>query len=640
MGYLDSYIDSLKFNDLKETVKDTCSDILAKVKSDFNSTQRVPATKKEVTGLLLGNVQSGKTAQMLGLISKFADDGFRVFIVLTTDNVDLQNQTFNRIKDSLPSFNVFNEKDDIAFANASQSKPMIIVLKKNQRVLKRWQNILLNSQSFKGLSLVILDDEADAASLNTLVNKNRTSTINKCLQNIVNTADGGTVYIEVTATPQAIILQSSVSHWHPSFIKYFKPGSGYLGGNFFLSDPKSFCIKFTDENELPAVLEDADSECPLGLRQSILSFLINCAHKLLNDESNCNFMIHPSSRISAHERFAERVQSHLNLLKDSCEDDDFKEILKEAWLDLQSTKPDLEPFDDICNKVVDILQDGLIRAVPLNSQSVVSRNPKDPSSLRLDEGFNIVIGGNTLGRGITFPKLQTVYYCRSSKTPQADTFWQHSRIFGYDREAELVRIYIPPTLHRLFVALNESNNLLIKQIEKNFDNIQIIAVEGIRPTRKNVIDNTRLNMEVGGVNLFPADPIESNARNIDPIILKYANQESVVVDLDTIIKLLTYSGSNHKADFDSESFINAIRTLAEKRPSTKFRLIVRTNRNISRGTGTLLSESDRRLGDTFEDDVVLTMYRLNGLMENGWNGEPLWIPNIKLPKGYCFYSME
>ena len=64
------------------------------------------------------------------------------------------------------------------------------------------------------------------------------------------------------------------------------------------------------------------------------------------------------------------------------------------------------------------------------------------------------------------------------------------------------------------------------------------------------------------------------------------------------------------------------------------------NRNISRGTGTLLSEADRLLGDRFSDEVVLTMYRINGFIENGWNGSPLWVPNIKFPTGFCFYTVD
>ena len=67
-------------------------------------------------------------------------------------------------------------------------------------------------------------------------------------------------------------------------------------------------------------------------------------------------------------------------------------------------------------------------------------------------------------------------------------------------------------------------------------------------------------------------------------------------------------------------------------------MIVRRDRDISKGTGTLLSPNDRQLGDCHPNDVVLTLYRVKGSMDKGWSGNPLWIPNIKLPEGYCFYD--
>ena len=633
MGHLDQYISTLKFPGLIDSVKETSAKMCGQIREKFQH-------KDEITGLLLGNVQSGKTGQMLGLMARMADEGYKIFLMLTTDNIDLQRQTFNRVHDSLRTFVVLSEKDEVAFSNASSKNPVAIVLKKNTRVLKKWREILLNANICRGQSLVILDDEGDAASLNTLVNRRRQSTINRHLDSIKATAHGGTIYIEVTATPQAIILQSVLSNWKPSFITYFKPGDGYLGGNFFFSTPTSYCISFTSEDELSAVLEDDDNVCPEGLQESIASFLVNCAHKRLNGESNCNFMIHPSVRIQHHNIFVKRVQEQLNLLQSSSEEEDFRLSMLDAWTNLQRTKPDLEPFEDILENIKEILEEELIFTIPLNSESFVCRDSEDPNSLKLDKGFNIVIGGNTLGRGITFPHLQTVYYCRSSRSPQADTFWQHSRIFGYDREKELVRIFIPPTLHRLFVALNESNNILIKQIESGVDDIQIIVAEGIRPTRKNVLDNTRIDILSGGVNLFPIAPVENNTSEIDPLIIKYATEDSIEVDKDMLIKLLNNAGSNNKSDFDSAKFINSINALAKKRPSTKYRLIVRINRNISRGTGTLLSESDRLLGEQYDEDVVLTMYRINGLIDNGWNGSPLWVPNIKFPAGFCFYTAE
>ena len=199
--------------------------------------------------MLFGNVQSGKTAQMLGAIARFADEGYMIFLLLTSDNVDLQRQTFLRTQSSLIDFNVLSERDDLKFLQDGLRKPTVIVLKKNGRILKKWREILLSCQSCKGKFLMIFDDEGDNASLNTLVNKNRQSTINKNLDAIKDSASS-CVYFEVTATPQSLILQSEISGWHPKFVNYFKPGKGYLGGDFFYADPEPFCIKFTKEMNL------------------------------------------------------------------------------------------------------------------------------------------------------------------------------------------------------------------------------------------------------------------------------------------------------------------------------------------------------------------------------------------------------
>jgi len=631
MGHLSSYISSITSEELAISISQTSAKVCNNISTRFSHSD-------DLTGLLLGNVQSGKTGQMLGIIARLADDGYKVFILLTTDNVDLQRQTYNRVRNSLSTFTTLSEKDEVEFQQANGRQPVIVVLKKNTAVLKKWRNLFITANICRGQSLVIIDDEADAASLNTLVNKHRQSTINKYLSAIKQTAHGGTVYLEVTATPQSIFLQSILSDWKPAFTIYFKPGEKYLGGNFFYSLPKSFTISFTEEDELSEVLRDDDNVCPEGLQASIVSFLVNCAHRRINGITNCNFMIHPSVRIAHHKKFVNRVVEHLNLLQNSSSESDFEEVIKIAWLDLQATKPDLEPLEDILDSIREILDEELIKIIPLNSKSFVCRDSNDPNALKLDENYNIVIGGNTLGRGITFPALQTVYYCRSSRKPQADTFWQHSRIFGYDREKEMVRIYIPRSLHQLFVELNQANELLIKQIDEGIENVQLIFPNGVKPTRRNVIDNRFINIISGGSNIFSSNPIPANTIQVDPLVHSYINQESVVVDKDVMIQILNHVGSLSNDEFSSPKFISCINALAGKRPSTKFRLIVRTNRDITYGTGTLLSPTDRRLGDTFPDDVVLTLYRVNGDISKGWNGSPLWIPNIKFPSNTCYYD--
>jgi len=630
--YLENYIKTLKGQGLQGSVVSVSKEIEDNVNKHFNF-------KSNAIGLLFGQVQSGKTAQMLGAMARFADAGYKIFILLTSDNIDLQRQTYLRAEQSLLDFNVLSERDETKFGT-DQSKPILLVLKKNSRVLCKWRNILLQSQYCKGKFLMIFDDEGDNASLNTLVNKNRISSINRHIAAIRDSASSS-VYFEVTATPQSLLLQTTLSKWHPSFINYFKPGDGYKGGDFFYAYPKPFCIKYTAENELDDVTLDDDNICPQGLRESLAYFLVNCAHKEINGETNCNFMIHPSFRTSTHEKFTKRVVEQLDLLVESTSDSGFFTDFKKAWEDLKTTQPNIENFEDLKEKIIEILEATKIRIYTLNSKSFNGRDPNNPDALDLSKGFNIVVGGNTLGRGITFPHLQVVYYCRTSKAPQADTFWQHSRIFGYDREAHLVRIFLPQSLYKLFCELNKANSVLIKQIiSRGLDGIEIIYPHGILPTRKNVLDNKYLNVVMGGINIFPNIPIENNTKKIDPLVEKYKNEQICTVDSNIIIEILNNSGSYFKGDFNSEKFINCIKALEEKRPKVKCKLLVRYNRDISRGTGTLLSPNDRLIADSYHDTVILILYRINGQVEKGWNGNPLWVPNIKFPDDCCFYDID
>ena len=64
-------------------------------------------------------------------------------------------------------------------------------------------------------------------------------------------------------------------------------------------------------------------------------------------------------------------------------------------------------------------------------------------------GSNILIGGTTLGRGVTFGGLHTIFYTRTAKKPQADTMWQHSRMFGYDRDPGMIELYLDNRLYKL-----------------------------------------------------------------------------------------------------------------------------------------------------------------------------------------------
>jgi hypothetical protein len=128
MQYLKTYLQKIKDRGnekLAESILKTAEDIGTQHIRNFSFTSH------EI-GLLFGNVQSGKTGQMFGVMSKAADLGFPAFILLTTDNVVLQQQTLNRVRDDLEGFCICCENDSGLFIENSLVKPAIVVLKKMQ----------------------------------------------------------------------------------------------------------------------------------------------------------------------------------------------------------------------------------------------------------------------------------------------------------------------------------------------------------------------------------------------------------------------------------------------------------------------------------------------------------------------------
>lgn len=625
MRYLENYLERINRKGnatLTEAINRTVSDVVPKYISNFSF-------REHVVSLLVGDVQSGKTSHMFGLICAAADEGFSNFILLTTDNILLQQQTFKRAETDLCDFCICDENDYLKFVQNGMRKPAVIVLKKNGRILKQWKNNLSSTNFVAGNPLFIVDDEADAASLNTKVNKNAQSTINKNLEDIKKTTTSS-IYMEVTGTPQSILLQTIKSGWKPYFIYYFRPGKGYLGGNFFFSPEVPPYIVLTDNDEAEDILND--EEFPEnGLKTALVTHLLTSAHIMLNKGTVCNFLIHPSMKTTQHAGFAEKIGEYLNEILYSYEDDVTQSFFKSIYDGLKLTKSDMIDFDKAYEYIIDQMKNDKISILVLNSFSSYEENTQ------YEKGINILIGGNSLSRGVTFPQLQTIYYCRVAKSPQADTMWQHARMFGYDRVPELMRVFMPPKLFKLFSDINKTNNSIISQIERlsNGNDIKIFYPIGLNPTRKNVLDKKAVGIYSGGVNYFPFYPINKDIAALDEMLSVFDN-DVYTVGLKLIAKILDLVGSENE-DWNSTVFKGFINSILAENPSAQGKLIVRRNRDISRGTGTLLSPNDRKLGEQY-DDVVLTIYKVTG--NKGWNGEKIWIPNIKLPEGCVYYSGE
>lgn len=153
MPYLKNYLQTIRNRgniNLADSISKTAEEVGSKYIKDFSFCDH------EI-GLLFGNVQSGKTGQMFGIMCKAADLGFPVFVLLTTDNVVLQQQTLDRVKADLDGFCICGENDSGLFIQNSLLEPCIIVLKKNVRILRLWANVFASTGFMKGNPLFILN---------------------------------------------------------------------------------------------------------------------------------------------------------------------------------------------------------------------------------------------------------------------------------------------------------------------------------------------------------------------------------------------------------------------------------------------------------------------------------------------------
>ncbi|OGN97286.1 MAG: hypothetical protein A2Z77_02400 [Chloroflexi bacterium RBG_13_51_36] len=623
MSHLDSYINRFpsESREISAAITQSVNSLWDRYLFEFNY-------NSHLIGLLFGQVQSGKTSHLLGVISKAADEGFKLFILLTTDNVSLQRQTLERALYTLDSFNVCDETDDMRFRVGGIRKPVLIVLKKNQSVLRTWTSHLASLGFSNREPLFIVDDEGDAATLNTLINVNDQSRINS-LVNGMRSAAPSSVFLSVTATPQALILQTRDSIMRPSFAHLIEPGASYLGGEFFYGED-SRCPHVINEAERRELLSPDDVP-PEGLRKAILSFLMSSVHRHILGSSVTNMLIHPSLRIRDHSRVEAKVKAFLKNIANDLEHNsqNFKHVALDAWNDLNTTQTGLTSFEESFDRFKRLVT--TVKVLVINSNSL--------HTSEYENGLNIIIGGNSLGRGLTFPGLHTVYYSRTAKTPQADTFWQHSRMFGYDRIPGLCRVYLPPSLLHLFRELNEANQSMVKILRTGgIDHISLLSPQGTRPTRPNVVRTKGQVVLIGGVNYFPQFPISSNVEQLDRL-LDIDNKETLM-SLEESVNILRLTAQENGDSFEKQTCIDAVDALGGSKYDKGCRLIVRTNRSISKGTGTLLSPDDRALSNSYENELALTMYRLNGETDKGWRGKPLWVPNIKLPAGRNYCSTE
>jgi len=259
----------------------------------------VVAKECATTGLAIGYVQSGKTLSFTTVTALAKDNGYRIVIILAGTKNNLLNQTTSRLqKDFSKNIRQFkilqnpNAKDTLLIRRSLKmsNKPLILItmLKLGSRI-DAVANIFEDEQIQKILSnapVLIIDDEADQASLNTLERKNaknNTDDESRTFSSIIGLRDKfiNHTFLQYTATPQGPLLIDLMSVLSPDFHTILTPGLKYTGGKTFFRDKIENLIKIIPEDE---VYHNKNNPLDSPPESLILALTINVEH---DDSSRC-----------------------------------------------------------------------------------------------------------------------------------------------------------------------------------------------------------------------------------------------------------------------------------------------------------------------------------------------------------------
>lgn len=453
-------------------------------------------------GLVLGYVQSGKTTNFTAVIAKAADAGYSFFIVLSGIHNGLRQQTQDRLSEQLwnPSRKEwhrltaeedFRPTDSVdAMLNAGEQK-ILVVVKKNAarlRALKRWLEEA-HPDNLARCPFLIIDDEADQASVNTAKPDSSPSAINQLIREILEALPRAS-YVGYTATPFAnVLVDPSVPEdlYPRDFIIDLPRPREYVGPETLFGrepldlDPDGYqpdeghdLIREVPEDELgdlkPPKPSERDEFVPAvspSLEDAVRWFLLSTAARRARGQGNrhATMLVHTSQYTLVHhmlrlaigwlvERLRERLQSGDEYLLAGLRDLWEEEC---ALVPAQEFGLDPVPWDRVRAELPGVL--AAVRTIEDNSRSLDRLDYGEP------EQVVIAVGGNTLSRGLTLEGLSVSYFVRSATA--YDTLLQMGRWFGYRRGyADLTRIWMTDEMREWFRHLATVEQEIRYEIER------------------------------------------------------------------------------------------------------------------------------------------------------------------------------
>lgn len=500
--YFNRYMDYLRTEDFPEDsiekMAKTTKAILAKC-ADPNDSNDAENSKKK--GLVMGDIQSGKTANYTALINLAADYGYKVIVLLAGMTDSLRVQTQKRIDSGLigaESDTISSSKINfvgvgketekyfaIPLTNTNSdfgktvretqntnsndfNKPLILVVKKNKSVLTQVKDYLKPGiHDITSKNILIIDDEADNASINTKKNDDP-SIINKLIRDLFNNFTIAS-YVGFTATPFANIFINPYDDvlnkdlFPSDFIVQLNEPSSYFGASKVfnnlgsIDNPHYKHIRILDphENGFLLLTHKKDDEIfksiPESLKKAIYDFILTNVIRTLrgNKTKHRTMMINISRFNNMQHKIYDKINDFIDLLKNTISQTykaDFDGFIRDKYMHELYEEYNDAFFDDIRKEFSwDQIQEGLNNEIQQFIVTIVNNSNKKNRFSYDDykaEGARVItIGGFILSRGLTLEGLTISYFNR--KANAYDTILQMCRWFGYRLGYEdLCRIYM------------------------------------------------------------------------------------------------------------------------------------------------------------------------------------------------------
>ena len=515
---------STKVVNTMDDVLDTLTDLLGDPSRDISYKRR---------GLIIGDVQSGKTANYTGLICKGVDAGYKVVVLLTGTIEKLRQQTQQRIDEgfvgsdsdammkqqdkgliigvgkydsSIRPMVLTSTSDDFKQQNASNlnfdlrniNGSVIFVVKKNSAVLKRLNKWLktFNQNGEKPIenSILVIDDEADNASVNTKANDEDTPTaINGQIRELLKMFTKSS-YVGFTATPFANIFIDPENYnamvaedlFPKDYIYSLNAPSNYIGArNIFDEDGQArhMLVEINDDiankESIALILPFKHKstmrvrKLPEDLKTAIATFMLaNTIEDLRGMQGNHRSMLINVSRFTAvQEQISDLVNEYVKELQSACKLycklEEKKALQDERIAKLKDTFDNIYPNLDLEWKEV---QESLHNSCAgIIVQTVNQRNGKNLSYDDYKDGLRLIaVGGMSLSRGLTLEGLVVSYFYRNSK--MYDTLMQMGRWFGYRKGYDdLCRIWMSSESIEWYRHISQATDELRDEIKRYHD---------------------------------------------------------------------------------------------------------------------------------------------------------------------------